>query len=260
MSTVEEYGARLRAIGDDLPMAQLLYAADRLENAAALLAQSLDGSARRDGLAALRAAGERLTATLTMLGATRESMETYLAAIGLPGPSGASAAATEEATQAAKRRQAQEERNRQRDTAAREAAERDATARERQRHAGRNSAERERQRLVADAEQARLAARQTARQRQQDAATSTRQREAVGERKREVVERRAHAAPQVSRTHAAAPAGRSASVPAPGRSATGTSGTGSPPAGTGPLHDWWQSRVHALTGASERAQPSGAGG
>ena len=85
MSLVQDLGARLRGSADDLPVAQMASAIDRLRGAVQLIAWIRHESARGIGIMPLGQAVEHLEHALRALLVAQEDVAAYLAAIGLAG-------------------------------------------------------------------------------------------------------------------------------------------------------------------------------
>ncbi|HEY3501489.1 MAG TPA: hypothetical protein VGN37_01740 [Actinocatenispora sp.] len=84
-SLVESLGARLRGIGQDLPLAELTRAADRLRGATAACGHIMAESGHAEWMGQLETAGTHLDSAITATLAVLDGLDGYLAGIGLPG-------------------------------------------------------------------------------------------------------------------------------------------------------------------------------
>src|SRR5947207_2218183 len=85
MSLVLDLAARLRSTAEDLPVAQLTAAVERLRLASVLLAYVLREAADPAAVPTLASAETHLTGSVAALHATRRAIDDYLAAIGVAG-------------------------------------------------------------------------------------------------------------------------------------------------------------------------------
>lgn len=85
MSLVESLGHQLRGVADELPVAELREAGDRLRAAAALFGWVMTESGHTEWLAQLEAAAGHLDDAVASIGGVLDGLDTYLEQIGLPG-------------------------------------------------------------------------------------------------------------------------------------------------------------------------------
>jgi hypothetical protein len=85
VSLVESLGHQLRGVADELPVAELREAGDRLRAAAALFGWAMTESGHAEWLARLEEAAEHLDDAVASVGGVLDGLDTYLEQIGLPG-------------------------------------------------------------------------------------------------------------------------------------------------------------------------------